>query len=181
MARLDRPEWHQGNARPNRAREEVRRDTGMPSHPHPHAHRPHHHHDDGHHHLGPGHNDPILHELHSHLHGEGAREDLKALAAQFIDGFRAAEDKQSFLRLAGVPDQLPGEDGLARRLVDITISDGFQVATASPGFGSRELVYLPFPGSMIEGRTKLTFVYVSLTGRTDVDLVEFLAARFSTA
>ena len=70
----------------------------------------------------------------------------RRLAEAFIDGFRQAEDKTSYLRLAGVPDAIDGPDGLARRLVDVTVTDGFQVATASPGFGSRELVYLPYPG-----------------------------------
>lgn len=137
-------------------------------------------HDHGHHdHDGAGHNSPIGEELHSHLHGEGEREDLQALAESFIDGFRQADDKTSYLRLAGVPDSIEGPDGLARRLVDVTVTDGFQVATASPGFGSRELVYLPYPGAMVKPRTTLTLTYVSLTGRIDLDIVSFLAERFT--
>jgi hypothetical protein len=137
-------------------------------------------HDHGrdHQHHGPGHNHPIGHELRSHLHGEGARGELRALAAAFIDGFRQAEDKTSYLRLAGVPDTIDGPDGLARRLVDVTVTEGFQVATASPGFGSRELVYIPYPGAMVRPRTTLTLTYVSLTGRSDVDLQQFLDERF---
>jgi hypothetical protein len=137
-------------------------------------------HDHGrdHQHHGPGHNHPIGHELRSHLHGEGARDELRALAAAFIDGFRQAEDKTSYLRLAGVPDTIDGPDGLARRLVDVTVTDGFQMATASPGFGSRELVYIPYPGAMVRPRTTLTLTYVSLTGRSDVDLQQFLDERF---
>ncbi len=76
---------------------------------------------------------------------------------------------------------MPGPDGLARRLVDVTVTDGYQVATASPAFGSRDLVYLPFPGAMVRPRTTLTLIYVSLTGRSDVDLLEFLAGRFGKA
>jgi hypothetical protein len=125
-----------------------------------------------------GHNSAIADELHSHLHGEGECEDLQALAEAFIDGFRQSDDKTSYLRLAGVPDTIEGPDGLARRLVDVTVTDGFQVATASPGFGSRELVYLPYPGAMVRPRTTLTLIYVSLTGRSDVDLVDLLAGRF---
>ena len=138
-------------------------------------------HDHGHDHPhgDAGHNHPIGHELASHLHGEGEREDLQALAEAFIDGFRRAEDKTSYLRLAGVPDAVDGPDGLARRLVDVTVTEGFQVATASPGFGSRELVYLPYPGGMVRPRTTLTLTYVSLTGRSDVDLVTLLRNRFS--
>ncbi len=150
-------------------------------HDHGHDHGHGHDHDHGHDHShshGPGHNDSASHELHSHLKGGSRAEELQALAETFVEGFRKADDKTSYLRLAGVPDSLPGPDGLARRLVDVTISDGYQVATASPGFGTRELVYLPFPGSMIAPRTTLTMVYVSLTGRTDIDLVDFLKRRF---
>lgn len=135
----------------------------------------HDHHHDGQH----GHNHPISEELHSHLHGEGIHEDIQALAEAFIEGFRAADDKASYLRLAGVPDSIDGPDGRTRRLVDVSITDGFQVATASPGFGSRELVYLPYPGGMIRPRTNLTLTYVSLTGRSDVDVLDFLAERFA--
>ncbi len=120
-------------------------------------------------------------DLHSHLKGalDERRDTLQALADAFIDGFRKADDKASYLRLAEVPTALPGPDGLEQRLVDVAISTGYQVATASPGFGSRELVYLPFPGKMVRERTTLAFVYVSLTHRQDVDLVAFLAARFA--
>lgn len=139
-------------------------------HDHPHPHRR------GH---GGGHNSAITDELHSHLHGEGEHEDIQTLAESFIDGFRQAEDKTSYLRLAGVPDSIDGPDGLARRLVDVTVTDGYQVATASPGFATRDLVYLPYPGPMVRPRTTLTLTYVSLTGRTDLDLVEFLLRRFA--
>ena len=156
-----------------------RRHTHGHSHDHDHGHDHHHGHDHDHGHThGPGHNDSAVHELHSHLKGGGRAEELQALAETFVEGFRKADDKTSYLRLAGVPDSLPGPDGLARRLVDVTISDGYQVATASPGFGTKELVYLPFPGTMISPRTTLTMAYVSLTGRTDVDLIDFLKRRF---
>ncbi len=135
----------------------------------------------GHHHHGPGHNHSHDGALHSHMGGGESRQraELQALAETFIAGFRAAEDKPSWLRLAGIPLSCPGPDGLKRHLVDVKIDEGYQLATASPGFGSRELVYLPFPGTMVRGRTTLTFVYVSLTGRTDLDLVEHLAGRFA--
>jgi hypothetical protein len=100
------------------------------------------------------------------------------LSSAFIDAFQKAEDKTSYLRLASIPASLPGPDGLEQFLVDVSITAEFQVATASPGFGSRELVHLPFPGSMVRERTRMTFAYVSLTGRRDVDLLDILDARF---
>lgn len=170
MPRLDDPAAH--GTRAARVRPPEKREHG-------HTHSDGHSHSHGHDHAhGPGHNHAHGHELHSHPRADHRADEIRALAATFVDGFRSAEDKTSYLRLAGVPDSIPGPDGLARRLVDITISDGYQVATASPGFGTRELVYLPFPGAMIAPRTTLVMTYVSLTGRSDVDLVDFLAGRF---
>ena len=139
----------------------------------------HHHHD---HPGGVGHNHAHdADHLHSHPHGGSHRdqsEDLQVLTANFIDGFRAAQDKTSYLRLSGVPFQRPGPDGLTLNLVDANIVSHWQLGTASPAFASRELVYMPFPGSMVSQRETMTFTYVSLTHRDDVDLVEMLRHRF---
>lgn len=142
-------------------------------HSHPQGH--HHHHPHDHNHAGPDH-------LHSHVHGVSASdraEELQALSASFIDGFRSADDKTSYLRLAGVPFHRPGPDGLVQHLVDASILSNWQVGTASPAFASRELAYMPFPGSMVEARETMTFTYVSLTERTDVDLIDFLTKRLN--
>ncbi|MEM9360408.1 MAG: hypothetical protein AAGB04_29885, partial [Pseudomonadota bacterium] len=55
----------------------------------------------------------------------------------------------------------------------------WQVGTASPSFGSRELSYLPFPGEMITERTNLNFVYVSLERKSLMDLRDFIVSRAS--
>jgi hypothetical protein len=149
---------------------------------HHHHHHGHHHHG---HHQGPaaiGHNGPDgADHLASHPHGHpladaAARDDERQLIVDvFIDGFRAAEDKTSFLRMARIPFELDGGDGPSLKLVDVEITDGWQVGTASPGFASPELVYHPFPGAMVRSRTDMRFVYVSLAERRDVPLVEMLA------
>jgi len=115
--------------------------------------------------------------LHSHLHGDAphdAAEALQVLAQAFIDGFCRAVDKTSFLRLAGIPFELRQADGPSLKLVDVELKSGYQVGTASPGFASQELVYLPFPGEMVRERTNMCFVYVSLHERREVDLRQFL-------
>ena len=94
----------------------------------------------------------------------------------FLDGFRAAEDKNSFLQIAGIPFHREGPDGLTLHLVDAAITANWQIGTASPAFASRELVYLPYPGKMIAARESMVFTYVSLTHREDVPLSEVLAA-----
>jgi hypothetical protein len=153
-----------------------------PGHHHRHDHGHYHQHDHGHHHHGPGHNHELAEHLHSHVHGDSRRrekEELQVLCASFIDGFRDAADKNSYLRLAEVPFQMQGPDGLAMHLVDAEISSNWQIATASPAFGSRELVYLPFPGEMISRRETMNFTYVSLTSRKDVDLRQIIRDKLA--
>jgi hypothetical protein len=42
---------------------------------------------------------------------------------------------------------------------------------------ARELVYLPYPGAMVAARETMSFTYVSLTRRADIDLLALLAER----
>ncbi|KZB62373.1 hypothetical protein AUP42_05360 [Thalassospira lucentensis] len=156
-------------------------------HPHTHTHHQHghdhHHHDVGHNHShGPGHNHTPDHDhLHSHVHGQSDAdhaEELQVLSSSFVEGFRKADDKASYLRLADIPFQKTGKDGLTMHLVDAKITTHWQIGTACPAFATRELAYLPFPGSMIEERETMTFTYVSMTERADIDLLSFIAERF---
>ena len=147
-------------------------------HAHDHAHgHDHHHHD--HPHPGPGHNHAHGGEaFHSHLAPEDTAADLQVLATQFIDGFVQARDKAAYLRLAGVPFERPGAGGdTALKLVDVELRTEWQVGTAAPSFGSRELSYLPFPGPMIRERTNMALVYVSMDEKSLLDIRDFLATR----
>ncbi len=141
----------------------------------PHDH-PHPHHD---HHLPHDHNHPHdADHLHSHMHHPDEAADLQVLAAQFIDGFVKAADKTSYLKLAGVPFERPGQGGAkALKLVDVELTTDWQVGTASPSFGSRELSYLPFPGEMVRERTNMSLIYVSMDEKSVLDLRDFLHAR----
>ncbi|WP_121064804.1 hypothetical protein [Chachezhania antarctica] len=131
------------------------------------GHHHHHPHDHNHDH-GPDH-------LHSHMEPADHAADLQVLAAQFIDGFQQAKDKQAYLKLAGVPLEITPGDGPALKLVDVQLTTEWQVGTASPSFGSTELSYLPFPGNMITERTNMGFVYVSMRDKKVVDLRDFLS------
>lgn len=133
-----------------------------------------------HHHHGPGHNHTHHDHLHSHVHGGSEQErleELKVLTTAFVDGFRQAGDKTSYLRLSGIPFHRQGSDGLKMHLVDVNITSKWQIGTGSPAFGSRELVYLPYPGEMVSARETMTFTYVSLTERADIDLSAMLKDR----
>ena len=124
-----------------------------------------------------GHNHAHYH-LHSHLPPEDEAAELQVLATQFIDGFVEAKDKMAYLRLAGVPlERQPAGGGAAMKLVDVQLTTEWQVGTASPSFGSRELSYLPYPGEMVTERTNLALVYVSLDTKELLDLRRFLQER----
>ena len=124
-----------------------------------------------------GHNHAHDH-LHSHLPPEDEAAELQVLATQFIDGFVEAKDKMAYLRLAGVPlARQPAGGGAAMKLVDVQLTTEWQVGTASPSFGSRELSYLPYPGEMVTERTNLALVYVSLDTKELLDLRRFLQER----
>ena len=136
-------------------------------HSHPRSHGNHHHH---------GHNHAHGDHLHSHMHDTDRAEELRVLTEQFIDGFTQAKDKMSYLRLAGVPLEIDGPGGGPKmKLVDVQLTTEWQVGTASPSFGSRELSYLPYPGEMVTERTNMGFVYVSLETKQVTDLRSFLA------
>lgn len=112
------------------------------------------------------------------MHQADVAAELQVLTAQFIDGFIQAKDKMSYLRLAGVPLEKPGVDGgLSLKLVDVKLTTEWQVGTASPSFGSRELSYLPYPGPMVTERTNMGLVYVSLDSKEVMDLRAFLYAK----
>lgn len=123
-----------------------------------------------------GHNHAGDH-LDSHMDPADAAADLQVLTDQFIDGWRQAADKTAYLRLAGVPFERPGANGpTALKLVDIRLTTDWQVGTASPGFGTRELSYLPYPGDMVIERTNMSFLYVSADEADSLDLRTFLAS-----
>ena len=147
-------------------------------HDHPHAHG--HDEQDHHHHAphGHGHNHAHGDHLHSHMHHEDAAADLQVLATQFIEGFITAKDKTSYLKLAGVPFERRSKDGAkALKLIDVELKTDWQVGTASPSFGSRELSYLPFPGEMVQERTNMSLIYVSMDEKSTLDIRDFLLQR----
>lgn len=144
----------------------------------PHDHPHHHHHDHDHAPHGHGHNHPHGDHLHSHMHDQDEAADLQVLAAQFIDGFLQAKDKSSYLKLAGVPFERPSKAGAkSLKLIDVELKTDWQVGTASPSFGSRELSYLPFPGEMIRERTNMSLIYVSMDEKSVLDIRDFLFQR----
>ena len=101
-------------------------------------------------------------------------EQYHAAESAFIDGFRAASDKQGFLALARIPLELADSDGPSLKLVEVILADSFEVGRASPGFASRELVYHPLPGKLVTSRARLSFRYVSIARVRQLSLAEVL-------
>ena len=132
-------------------------------------------------HIGHNHSHDGDH-LHSHMPDADKAEELLVLTTQFIDGFVAARDKMSYLRLASVPLEIDDpEGGPKMKLVDVQLTTEWQVGTASPSFGSQELSYLPYPGDLVTERTNLGFVYVSLRAKQVNDLRSFLQNHAAAA
>lgn len=77
----------------------------------------------------------------------------------FIEGFRGASDRASFLRLSGVPLEaaIGGVSGF--KLMEVRITDSVAVGAANPGFGADALVYHPYPAALMRQQTLLVFVY----------------------
>ena len=118
-------------------------------------------------------------DLHTHPHshaGENA-EELKAVEAAFIAGFREAPDKQAFLRLSGIPLSLERPGATALKLIEVKLTDNYQVGSASPGFATRELSYQPLPAALVGHRTNLIFVYVSVETVVEKLLTEIWVAN----
>lgn len=104
-------------------------------------------------------------------------EEIKLLEQAFVDGYRKAQDKLGFLKLAGIPMELELEDKPPSKLIEVKVADTFTVGTAGPGFGSTELVYHPLPGEMVSAETTLDFLFVHAEGTETFSLAQLLAIR----
>jgi hypothetical protein len=98
----------------------------------------------------------------------------------FIAGFRAAPDKLGFLALAGIPLELANDGTPSFKLLEVVLEDVFEVGRASPGFGSRELVYHPLPGKLVTSRTCLKFRYVSAETMRELSFAEIIDSQHAT-
>lgn len=113
-------------------------------------------------------------DVHTHPHphaGENA-EELKAVETAFIAGFRDAPDKQAFLRLSNIPLSLERPGATALKLIEVKLTDSYQVGSASPGFATRELSYQPLPAALVGHSTNLSFVYVAVDSVVEKPLSE---------
>jgi hypothetical protein len=161
-------------------------------HPHDHHAHDHDHHDHGHDHRhdhvdpshGPGHNLPhssraaaqwqTPHRPDAAVATPAIEPDLDKVEKAFVDGFLAATDPTSFLRLARVPFELKMGDA-DLRLLRVEIDALTDVGSLTPHLGGGTFRYDPLPANFVAQRRRLRFVYfdgVNLRGLSYVELRE---------
>ena len=117
--------------------------------------------------------------LYSQLNKDNHRDDILVLSSEFIEGFNQSNDKASYLKLSGVPSEIKSENnGPYLKLINARIETAWQLGTASPSFGTCELSYLPYSGSLITSTTNLIFTYVSMREKIEKNLIDWLVEKF---
>ena len=126
----------------------------------------HDHHDD---HAGPGHNRPGASPAQwqtPHLPkgvevqvDERAEPDADLVEESFIEGFGAASDPTSFLRLAGIPFVSIDGERRTLSLLRVSIDQATDVGAVTPHLGGQSYRYDPLPAKLVSKRQKLRFVY----------------------
>ena len=98
------------------------------------------------------------------------------LEESFVQGYRAAQDKLIYLRLAHIPIELPldhpSETGSRMHLKSVKIVDIFEVGNVSPAFGSNQLIHQMYPDELVENHKSLKFIYVHHDGAVEKSLHE---------
>lgn len=131
----------------------------------------HHHHDDGGGHGGPGHNHAAPprraaqwqtpHRPHDHGGAPAAPvdADVDLVEAAFVEGFLAAGDPTSFLRVAQVPFEAVAADAARLVLLRVEVDAVADVGTVTPRLGGGAFRYDPLPARMVSRRKRLRFAY----------------------
>ncbi len=119
--------------------------------------------------------------LHGHPRPGGAKEpqsaatDLDLVEAAFVEGFLAASDPTSFLRLAGAPFRATAADGTTLALLRVEIESISDVGAITPHLGGDTFRYDPLPASMVSRRRRLRFIYFDGTRSRPLSLAQMLA------
>lgn len=129
---------------------------------------------------GAGHNQANAPAQWQVLHGDvnGSAQtvaDLDLVEAAFVEGFLAASDPTSFLRLARAPFRTTVADGTALALLRVEIDQIADVGAITPHLGGETFRYDPLPASMVSRRRRLRFIYFDGKGPRQLSLAEALA------
>ena len=113
---------------------------------------------------------PHLPEDHHHDDSEAKEPDLDLVESVFIQGFTAASDPTSFLRLARIPF-VTEREGARLSLLHVRIENTVDVSSVTPWMGGGHRVE-PLPASLVSRRGRLRFVYLADDQRLELSLAE---------
>lgn len=145
-------------------------------------HRHHHDHEHEHGDAGPGHNhaEPLQKVAQwqtPHLPGgaDGERipagePDLDLVERAFLEGFAAASDPTSFVRLAHVPFEAMAADGKRLVLLRVETDAVTDVGSVTPHVGGASFRYDALPARMTTRRGRLRLVYFDGAGLRPLSL-----------
>lgn len=103
---------------------------------------------------------PHLHDHHHHEPPQPDEErDLDLVEQAFVDGFGAAADPTSFLRLAGVPFEGVDAEGRRLALLRVERDQATDIGAITPRLGGGAFRYDPLPAKMTTRRDRLRFIY----------------------
>ena len=103
-----------------------------------------------------------------------AETDLDLVEAAFVEGFLAASDATSFLRMARVPFEGTAADGVKLALLRVEVDSVADVGSITPHLGGASFRYDPLPARMISRRKRLRLVYFDGQKPRMLDLAEAL-------
>ena len=107
----------------------------------------------------------------THLRSEP---DLDLVEAAFVEGFLAASDATSFLRLARVPFEGTAADGARLSLLRVEVDSVADVGSITPHLGGATFRYDPLPARMVSRRKRLRLIYFDGHKPRMLDLAEAL-------
>ncbi len=94
----------------------------------------------------------------------------------FAEGYRAAQDKLAYLRLAHIPFEMPvdpdSDSDTRMHLIGVQIDEVFEVGSVTPAFGTNRLMHQMYPDQLVKCRTSLRFRYVHRGGAAEKSLRE---------
>ena len=96
---------------------------------------------------------------HAHHDDANGEPDLDQVEAAFVEGFAAASDPTSFLRLANVPFEATAGDGERLVLLRVEADQVTDVGSIMPHLGGASFRYDPLPAKMVARRRRLRFIY----------------------
>ena len=114
---------------------------------------------------------PHLSHDHRHEATEPKEPDLDLVESAFVQGFEAAADPTSFLRVAKVPF-VTERDGAKLELLRVRIENTVDLASVTPWMGGAGHRVAPLPASLVSRRGRLRFVYLASDQRLELSLAE---------